>query len=152
MTTFLAPFCFHVVKTASISQINEQCYSKCSTSSQKLPEIHDCRLRLVVTRRRSSQALTAVPGCPSTADLFTKQNGVIVTSLLRWYSVSWYSVVFSICKQDFDRQKYTAGQRRVHLEITSFETKLVPSVCIFNFLLPLVVKKMFIFACNNKTL
>jgi len=31
-------------------------------------------------------------------DLFTKQNDVIVTSLF-----SWYSVVFSICKQDFDR-------------------------------------------------
>jgi len=57
-----------------------------------------CRLRLVVTRPRSSQALTSVPGCPSPADLFTKQNDVIVTSLL-----SWYSVAFSICKQHFDR-------------------------------------------------
>jgi len=27
-----------------------------------------CRLRLVVTRPRSSQALTSVPGCPSAAD------------------------------------------------------------------------------------
>jgi len=73
------------------------------TGSQTLPEIRDCRLRLVVTRPRSSQALTSVPGCCLPADLFTKQNDVIVTLLLSWYSVSWYLVVFSICKQDFDR-------------------------------------------------
>jgi len=29
MTTFLAPFCFHVAKIATICQINPQCYSKC---------------------------------------------------------------------------------------------------------------------------
>ena len=55
-------------------------------------------------------------------DLFTKQNDVIVTSLLSWYSVSWHSVVFSICKQDFNKNTL----RRVHLEITSFENKFVP--------------------------
>ena len=55
-------------------------------------------------------------------DLFTKQNDVIMTSLLSWYSVSWYSVVFSICKHDLTDKN---TQRRVHLEITSFETKLV---------------------------
>ena len=63
------------------------------TSSQTLPEIRDCRLRLVVTRPRSLQALTSVPGCPSAVDLFTKQNDVIVMSLLSRYSVCWYSVV-----------------------------------------------------------
>jgi len=36
-------------------------------------------------------------------DLFTKHTDVIVTSLLSWYTVSWYSIVFSICKQDFYR-------------------------------------------------
>jgi len=60
------------------------------------------QLRLVVTHPRSSQVLTLVLGCPLAVDLFTKQNDVIVMSLLSWYSVSWYSVVFSICKQDMD--------------------------------------------------
>jgi len=93
------------------------------TSSQTLPEIYDCRLRLVVTRPTSSQALTSVPGCPSAMDLFTKQNDAIVTSLLSWYSVSWYSVVLVFADRIFTDKN---TQWRVHLEITFFETKLVP--------------------------
>jgi len=67
------------------------------------------QLRLVVTHPRSSQVLTLVLGCPLAVDLFTKQNDVIVMSLLSWYSVSWYSVVFSICKQDMIDKKYTVS-------------------------------------------
>ena len=67
--------------------------------------------------------LTSVPGCPSAVDLFTKQNDVIVTSLLSWYSVSWYSIVFVFANKIWTDKN---TQRHVHLEIMSSETKLVP--------------------------
>jgi len=54
-----------------------------------------------------------------------KQNDVIVTSLLSLYFVKWYSVVFSTCKKGFWPIKYTQYTAAFHLEITSFETKLV---------------------------
>jgi len=69
------------------------------TSLQMLPEIHDDLQ--IASCSNSSQiftCMTSVPGCSLAADLFTKQNDVIVMLLL-----SWYSAAFSICKQDFDR-------------------------------------------------
>jgi len=87
MTTFWAPFCFHVAKITNVSQINQQCYSNNAQNvrRQTLPEIRNrlARLRLVVTRphlHKRWQCL--VPGCSPPVDLFTKQNDVIVTSLL----------------------------------------------------------------------
>ena len=108
MTTFLASFCFCVAKTANISQIKYTKCSKCPPSAftqarKRFPKFAIVESVLWVTRPRSSQTLTSVPGSPSAVDLFTKQNDVTVTSLLSWYSESWYSVVFSICKQDFDQ-------------------------------------------------
>jgi len=65
-------------------------------------------------------------------DLFAKQNDVIVTLLLSWYSVSstWLFLVFA---NRILTDKNT--QWRVHLEITSFESKFLP-----------------FFACNNETI
>jgi len=114
----LAPFCFHITKTANISQINQQSYSKCSkcppsafTQARRrflklfAIDLQIASCTLVVTRPRYSEALTSVSGCSSAADLFTKQNDVIVMSLLSWYSVSWYSVANRILTD----KKYTAA-------------------------------------------
>ena len=71
MNTFLAPFCFHVAKTANISQINQQCYSKCpkclpsafTQAHRRFLKLADC-----VLHSKSSQVLTSVSGCPLAAD------------------------------------------------------------------------------------
>jgi len=63
--TFFSIFCFYVAKIANVSQINQQCYSKCSKCPPSaftqacrcfLKFMMTCRLRLVVTRPRSSHA------------------------------------------------------------------------------------------------
>ena len=63
----------------------------------------------MVTRPKFPQALTSVPGCPSAVDLFTKQNDVIVTLLLSWYSVNWYSVFLVFANRILTDKKYTAA-------------------------------------------
>ena len=71
MTTFLAPFCFHVAKIATICQINPQCYSKCpkclpsafTQAHRRFLKLADC-----VLHSKSSQVLTSVSGCPLAAD------------------------------------------------------------------------------------
>jgi len=73
MTTFLSTFflscCINSKHKSNQSAMLQQMLKMSAicvyTSSQTLPEIRDCRLRLVVTRPRSSQALTSVPGYPS---------------------------------------------------------------------------------------
>ena len=128
MTTFLAPFCFHVAKTANISQIKYTKCSKCPPSAFTQARRHFPKFAIdlqIASCGNSTQIFTSADfssgmffGCE-----FTKQNDVIVTSLLRWYSVSWYSVVLVFANRILTDKN---TQRRVDSEITCFETKLVP--------------------------
>jgi len=67
-STFLLPCC---KKTANISQINQQCYSKCSKCPPSaFTQAHRRFLKLAdcVLHSKSSQVLTSVSGCPLAAD------------------------------------------------------------------------------------
>jgi len=103
MTTFWAPFCFCVAKTANRSQINQQCYSKCSK----------CRPSAFTQARNLRLQIAS---CGNLSQIFTSADfsswvsfGYGFIYKTEWHScdvvvklVSWYSVVFSICRQDFN--------------------------------------------------